>query len=86
MKKTHVNFLKPSQQQLKSLLEYYQARRYIDAEKLSLSITEEFPKHPFAWKVLGGIFKQKGRISELLIVSQKSVELDPLDAGTHPLN
>ena len=83
MKKIHVNFLEPSQQQLKSLLEYYQARRYIDAEKLSLSITEEFPKHPFAWKVLGAIFKQKGRISELLIVSQKSVELDPLDAGAH---
>ena len=52
MKKIDVNFKKPSQQQLNSLLELYQTGRYVDAEKLSVSITEEFPKHPFAWKVL----------------------------------
>ena len=49
MKKSDVNFLEPSQEQLNSLLEHYQARRYVDAEKLSVSITEEFPKHQFAW-------------------------------------
>ena len=80
MKKIDVNFLEPSKQQLNDLLEYYQAGRYEDAEKLSLSITQEFPKHPFAWKVLAVILKQNGRINESLIVSQKSVELDPLDA------
>ena len=53
MKKINVNFLEPSKQQLNDLLEYYQAGRYEDAEKLSLSITQEFPKHQFAWKVLG---------------------------------
>ena len=52
MKKIDVNFLVPPQQQLNSLLECYQAGRLDDAEKLSLSITEEFPKHLFAWKVL----------------------------------
>ena len=83
MKKIHINFLEPSQQQLNSLLECYQAGRYVDAEKLSLSITQEFPKHQFAWKVLGAILKQKGRISESLIASQKSVELVPLDAEAH---
>ena len=45
MKKIHVNFSKPSEQQLNSLIKLYQDRQYIDAEKLSLSITEEFPKH-----------------------------------------
>jgi len=83
MKKIDVNFLEPSQQQLNSLLEYYQTGRYEDAEKLSLSITQEFPKHPFAWKVLGVILKQKGKINESLIVCQKSVQLDPQDAGAH---
>jgi len=83
MKKIDVNFKKPSQQQLISLLELYQTGKYPDAEKLSLSITQEFPKHQFAWKVLGAIFKQKGRISESLIASQKSVELGPLDAEAH---
>ena len=43
----------PSQQQLSSLLEHYQNGRLNKAEKLALSITNEFPKHQFAWKVLG---------------------------------
>ena len=83
MKKIHVNFLEPSQQQLNSLLELYQTGRYVDAEKLSISITEEFPKHPFAWKVLGAILKQTNRISESLVASQKSVQLDPMDSEAH---
>ena len=77
------NFKKPSQQQLNNLLELYQAGKYTDTEKLSLSITEEFPKHPFAWKVLAVVLKQNGRINESLIASQKSVELDPQDAEAH---
>jgi tetratricopeptide (TPR) repeat protein len=83
MKKIDVNFLEPSQQQLSSLLELYQAGRYADAEKLSLSITQEFPKHPFAWKVLAAVLKQTGRISESLVASQTSVQLDPQDAEAH---
>jgi hypothetical protein len=40
-------FAKPSEQQLNTLLEHYQAGRYGDAEKLAVSITQEFPKHHF---------------------------------------
>ena len=58
MKKIDVNFKKPSQQQLNSLLEYYQAGRYADAEKLSLSITQEFPKHPGKW-MFGKFFSDR---------------------------
>jgi len=83
MKKIHVNSLEPSQEQLNSLLELYQTGKYPDAEKLSLSITQEFPKHPFAWKALGAALKQMGKINESLVASQKSVELDPLDAEAH---
>ena len=83
MKKIDVNFLEPSKQQLISLLECYQAGRYVDAEKLSLSITKEFPKHQFAWKVLAVVLKQMGKISESLVASQKSVQLNPQDAGAH---
>jgi len=83
MKKIDVNFLKPSQEQLNSLLEHYQAGQYEDAEKLSLSITQEFPKHPFAWKALGIVFKQMGKINESLVASQKSVQLNPQDAEAH---
>ena len=83
MKKINVNFLEPSQQQLNSLLEYYQTGQYINAEKLSRSITQEFPKHQFAYKVLAAVLKKNGRINESLIVSQKSLQLDPQDAEAH---
>jgi len=83
MKKIDINFKKPPQEQLNSLLEHYQAGRYADAEKLSVSITEEFPKHQFAWKVLGAALKQIGKINESLVVSQKSVQLEPQDAEAH---
>ena len=74
---------KPSQQQLNSLLKYYQTGRYVDAERLSLSITEEFPEHQFAWKVLAAVLKKTGRISESLIASQKSVQLEPQNGEAH---
>jgi Flp pilus assembly protein TadD len=73
----------PPQQLLSKLLEHYQNRRFSDAEKLALSITQEFSKHQFAWKVLGAVLKQTGRVSESLAASKKSVQLAPQDAEAH---
>jgi len=80
MKKFNANFLEPPKQQLNDLLEHYRAGRFAEAEKLSLSVTQEFPEHPFAWKVLAVVLKLTGRISESLVASQKSVLLEPQDA------
>ena len=71
---------KPSQQELESLLKYYQSERYDEAEELATSITQKFPNHPFSWKVLGATLKKTGRISESLVASQKAVNLAPEDA------
>ena len=73
----------PSQPQLSSLLEHYQNGRYGDAEKLALSMTKQFPRHQFSWKVLGAVLQETGRISEGLIASQKAVGLAPQDAEAH---
>jgi Flp pilus assembly protein TadD/SAM-dependent methyltransferase len=83
VKKISTDLLEPSQHQLNNLLKCYQTGRYIDAEKLSLSITQEFPNHGFAWKVLAAALKQQGRTNESLIASQKSIQLNPQDAGAH---
>jgi len=83
MKKLNINPINPSNQQLNNLLKCYQTGRYIDAEKLSLSITKNFPEHPFAWKVLGIVLKKTGRINEALVVNQKSVELEPTNMETN---
>ena len=73
----------PSQQQLGSLLEYYQNGRFDDAEKLAVSITNEFPKHQFGWKVLGAILGATGRKSEAVDANQTAVVLSPEDAEAH---
>ena len=83
MKKPIVNVLEPSQEQFNNLIKYYQAGRYEDAKRLSISITQEFPKHPFAWKVLGAVLKQMGKINESLVAIQKSAQLDPQNSEAH---
>ncbi|MFL2771141.1 MAG: tetratricopeptide repeat protein [Rhodospirillaceae bacterium] len=73
----------PSQVQLSSLLEHYKNGRFGDAEKMAISITQEFPKHQFGWKVLGAVLGQTGRKTEAADVNQKAVELSPDDAEAH---
>ena len=73
----------PSQQQLSSLLEHFQNGQFNDAEKLAISITNEFPKHQFAWKVLGAVLGATGRKSEAVDANQTAVALSPQDAEAH---
>ena len=73
----------PPQELLNSLLGQYQNERFSDAEKLALQITQDFPKHQFAWKVLGAALKQTGRAIDSLTAMQKSVQLVPQDAEAH---
>ena len=70
----------PSQLQLTTLLDHYQKERYSDAKKLAVSMTQEFPKYQFGWKVLGVLLKQQGKIDEALVANQKSVKLSIQDA------
>ena len=73
----------PSQDQLNLLLSYYQAGRMADAEELAVALTEEFPSHPFAWKVMGVVLEQTGRVAESLLFLQRSVMLSPQDSEAH---
>ena len=56
----------PSEKQLSSLLEHYRNGRADDTVKLAVSVTQEFPQHPFGWKVLGAVLGATGRKSEAL--------------------
>ncbi len=64
-------------------LQHYQNGRYGDAEKLGISITQQFPHHQLSWKVLGAALNQAGKFQESLIPIQKAVDLDPKDAEAH---
>ena len=70
----------PSDELIYRLLEHYQNGRLIDAEKLAAKITRDFPKHEFAWKVLGVIFEVTGRKSEAMNANKTAVKLSPQDA------
>ena len=70
----------PSQQQLNTLLKYFQTGQYDDAEKLALSITQKFPQNPFGWKLLGVLYGQSGRHSKAKNANQTAVSLSPQDA------
>ena len=73
----------PSQQQISTLLDYYQKRRFGDAEKLAVSLAQKFPKYPFPWKILGSIFGQTGRNSEAAHAKQTVIALSPQDTEAH---
>ena len=72
----------PSRDQLHHLLEHYKAGRLEEAEALAASLTQQFPKHQFAWTVLGGLLMQMGRPEEALLPMQKSAELLPQNPAT----
>ena len=77
------SLISPPQTQLSSLLEHYKNGRFGNAEKLSLEIIQDFPKHQFAWKVLGAVLGTTGRKSEAVDAYQTAVALSPQDAGAH---
>jgi thioredoxin-like negative regulator of GroEL len=54
----------PPQELINSLTGHYQNGRFLEAEKLSIEITQAFPKHQLAWKVLGAVLGATGRTSE----------------------
>ena len=73
----------PPSDLLNRLLGYYQNGRMSDTEKLSIKITKDFPKHQFAWKVLGAVLGSTGRLSEAVNANKKAVALSPQDAEAH---
>ena len=73
----------PPQDQLNHLLVHYQANRWEEAEELAILLTQQFPDHPFAWKVLGAVLQQTGRVNESLLPMQESADLSPQDAEAH---
>ena len=65
---------------LENLAEHRQAGRNEEVERLAVFITQKFPKYQLGWKVLAAALRQAGKISESLVPSQKSVQLEPRDA------
>ena len=73
----------PSRNQINTLLKYYQSKNYIKTQKFALSLTEDFPNHDLAWKILSIVLKKTGKISESLTAIKKVAEITPLNPLAH---
>jgi tetratricopeptide (TPR) repeat protein len=80
---SQVNRSSPPQSDIDRLTNYYQDGNYDDAETLAKSITEQFPKYPFGWKILGATLQKSGKISEALNAMQQSAALNSEDAEAY---
>ena len=74
---------KPSNSELNSLLSYYQNKQYVKAEDLALTITQKYPMHHYAWKILAAVLEQSDRLPEALIANQKALKISPNDPEIH---
>ena len=81
--KKKINNDTPSLATINELIENYQNGQYFKAENLARALIKDFPKHQFAWKILGALLKNTGRVSESLICTKKAVKLSPQDAAAH---
>jgi protein O-GlcNAc transferase len=73
----------PSPEDLNALVALFNEARYVEAATLAEAVTRRFPRHPFAWKVLGATLKQLGRNADALAPAHKAVALSPGDAQAH---
>jgi len=73
----------PSQDEVNNLFVQFQSGQHALAKKLALEITQNHPNHPFAYKVLGALFKTSGRLHDAVIANQKVVTLTPNDEEAH---
>ena len=65
------------------LIQFFENNQYDDAIKLAKSLTERFPKHQLAWKLLGVLLGQNGRHSEALNATQTAASLPPQDSQVY---
>ena len=73
----------PSKNQVDTLLKYYKSNNYAKPQEHALFLTEQFPDHDLAWKILSIVFEKTGKIPESLIAIRKIVNISPQDPLAH---
>jgi predicted O-linked N-acetylglucosamine transferase (SPINDLY family) len=75
--------IEPTSYEISELLSLYASCNVVDAELLAFSMTQKHPNHPFAWKVLGAIYLQTGRLMQAYETMKRAVKLSPTDPEIH---
>ena len=77
----NLNF--PNQDDLQKLSGHVEGGNYDKAKKIALSLTKEYPRHPFGWKVLGILYDKDEKKDDAIRAKKKAVELAPHDYEAH---
>lgn len=75
--------VEPSHDELETLVNLHNQKRYNEAESLSRLLIGRFPEHGLAWKVLGAVLHSQGQLDESLDVQKMTVKLRPDDHEAH---
>ena len=75
----------PTPLQLADLLAAYEGDRDDEAEAEARKLVEQYPAHPFSWKILALVLARTGRAAEALACLEHVLILAPGDANTHNL-
>ncbi len=73
----------PSKNQVDTLLKYYKSNNYNKTKEYALFLTEQFPEHDLAWKILSIVFEKTGKIQESLTAIKKIVSISSQDPLAH---
>ncbi len=75
--------LNPSNEILISLTNLFNKGQYLEAEKLAINITNNFPNNQLSWKVLGLLWRSNNKLVESLYAFKKTAALHPQEADTY---
>lgn len=75
--------IKPSIEEQRNLLALSNQGLLVETIEGATALISRFPKHGFAWKILGSVLRRLGRIDEALTVAKTVVELFPNDGEAH---
>lgn len=70
---------KPALDEMNALLALFNHKRLAEAESLALGMIGQYPKHGFAWKVLGAIYQANNVIHEASVAFEKAAAFLPDD-------
>lgn len=69
----------PSVDMLNQLMQCFNQGMQAEAQSLAIALTEDYPKHGMAWKILGVLHLQVGRLAQAETALKHAAELLPKD-------
>ncbi|MDA9598929.1 tetratricopeptide repeat protein [bacterium] len=73
----------PSQQLLEKIAYAYNSGDQHTAKQLAVSTSNQYPNHPFAWKILSIIYHKRLQFEEAVVAAERALLLDANDHQVH---